>query len=160
MNLFIFAMEIEKESEEYYRKLFNICPNESLKKILALLANEEVKHYNIIQKMKEDKLVQIEDTNILKDAKNVFSAMSKDSNFDFQSDFSDLLEEAKVLEKKSKEYYFKKAEESDNKDHKILFLKLVDEEEMHYFLLDNIIEFLSRPKSWVENAEFYHLDEY
>lgn len=36
----------------------------------------------------------------------------------------------------------------------------LEEEKKHYFLLDNIIEFVSRPEQWLENAEFYHLEEY
>jgi rubrerythrin len=44
--------------------------------------------------------------------------------------------------------------------HKEIFLKLADEEKKHYFLLENIIDFVSRPQKWLENAEFYHLDEY
>ena len=43
---------------------------------------------------------------------------------------------------------------------KDVFLKLADEEKKHYFLLGNIIEFISRPEHWLENAEFHHLEEY
>ena len=43
---------------------------------------------------------------------------------------------------------------------KRIFQKLAEEEKKHYFLLENIIQFVSRPETWLENAEFYHLEEY
>ena len=39
-------------------------------------------------------------------------------------------------------------------------LPLADEEEKHYKLLDNIIELITKPEIWLENAEFNHLDEF
>ncbi|MDA3850867.1 MAG: hypothetical protein PF447_06310 [Spirochaetaceae bacterium] len=35
-----------------------------------------------------------------------------------------------------------------------------DEEHRHYHLIDNIEELLLRPKQWVEDAEFNHLEDY
>jgi hypothetical protein len=37
---------------------------------------------------------------------------------------------------------------------------LADEEKKHMILMENLIEFVSRPDTWLENAEWYHLDEY
>ena len=41
-----------------------------------------------------------------------------------------------------------------------LFEGLAEEERKHYFLLDNVIDFLFQPQSWLENAEFVHLNDY
>jgi len=41
-----------------------------------------------------------------------------------------------------------------------IFLKLAGEEKKHVFLLANLVEFVSRPETWIENAEFNHLDDY
>ena len=43
---------------------------------------------------------------------------------------------------------------------KKLLLKLAEEEKKHMFLLENLVEFVSRPETWIENAEFNHLVEY
>jgi rubrerythrin len=53
-----------------------------------------------------------------------------------------------------------KANEVTEEYQKEIFQRLADEEKKHYFLLENIIEFVSRPETWLENAEFYHLEEY
>jgi rubrerythrin len=161
MDLFKFAMEIEKDSEDYYKELYDVCKNVILKKILELLINEEIKHYNTILKMKEANApVKMEESNILSDAKEVFKSIKSDIDLNIDKDFGALLEKAKELEKKSKAFYLKEAENSDYAMHKIILLQLVDEEEKHYFLLDNLMEFLSRPREWVEFAEFNHFDDY
>ncbi len=43
---------------------------------------------------------------------------------------------------------------------KDILLKIAEDEKRHRFLLKNTVDFLSRPKTWIENAEFHHLDEY
>lgn len=37
---------------------------------------------------------------------------------------------------------------------------MAGEEKRHFFILENIIDFVSRPQSWLENAEFNKLEEY
>lgn len=46
------------------------------------------------------------------------------------------------------------------KTQKNLLLKLAEEEKKHMFLLENLVEFIPRPETWIENAEFNHLVEY
>ena len=41
-----------------------------------------------------------------------------------------------------------------------VFLKLAGEEKKHIFLLENLVEFVFSPETWIENAEFNHLDDY
>jgi len=160
MDIYEFAFDIEKKSEMFYRDLAEKCNNNVLKKILNMLADEEIKHYNTIKSMKEEDNFSMKETDILKESKKVFSDLKDNIDINFNEDLPDLLQKAIDLELRSKSFYFEKAEEVSGKDQKIILLKLVDEEEKHYFLLENLVEFLSRPKLWVENAEFYHLDEY
>ena len=43
-----------------------------------------------------------------------------------------------------------------------IFLQLAREEAQHLWIMENILEFVSRPEpgNWLENAEWHHLDEY
>lgn len=41
-----------------------------------------------------------------------------------------------------------------------MLLKLGEEEQRHEFLMENLVEFITRPETWIENAEWLHLDEY
>ena len=161
MTIFDYAMEIEKEGENYYRDLAKRSENVGIIKIMSWLAEEEAKHYDIFKAMKKDEVPVFEETNLLKDAKQVFLEISKDSTtLKASISQTDLYRKALEIEKKSIDFYIKKSEEIEVQDKKKFFLKIAEEEKKHYFLLDNIIEFVARPETWIENAEFNHLDEY
>jgi rubrerythrin len=58
------------------------------------------------------------------------------------------------------DFYLEKADQVEDPRQKEIFKNLAAEEKKHYFLLDNIVDFLSRPDQWLENAEFCHLEDY
>jgi len=160
MNIFEYAMQMEKDGEDYYRQLAQQTANKGIRTILAMLADEEVKHCNTVEKMKTEK-PQIAETKILADAKNVFVQIKESGEgFDFGIKQTELYRKAQEIEKKSRAFYLDKADEVEEEYQKEVFLRLADEEKKHYFLLENIIEFVSRPETWLENAEFHHLEEY
>ena len=160
MNILEYAMQMEKDGEDYYRQLAQQTANIGLKTILTMLADEEVKHYNAIEKMETAK-PDMAETTILTDAKNIFVQI-QESKKSFGLDLGqiELYRKAQDIEKKSRDFYLEKAAEVEPNYQKELFLQLAEEEKKHYFLLENIIEFVSRPEQWLENAEFYHLEEY
>jgi len=159
-NIFEYAMQMEKDGEDYYRQLAQKAGNNGMKTILTMLADEEVKHYNALEKIKTQK-TQITESEILTDAKNVFVQIKESGDsFDFDINQADLYKKARNIEKKSRDFYTEKANEVTEEYQKEFFLKLADEEQKHYVLLDNIIEFVSRPEQWLEDAEFFHLEDY
>jgi rubrerythrin len=160
MNIFVYAMKMEKDGEDYYHQLARQTSNKGLRTILEMLAAEEAKHYNTIARMRTARSDMAE-TTILSDAKNVFVQIKEsDENFDFDLGQTELYRKAQNIEKKSWDFYLEKADDVEGKYQAEIFLRLADEEEKHYFLLENIIEFVSRPETWLENAEFCHLEEY
>ncbi len=160
MDIFEYAMQMEKDGEDYYRQLAQQTENKGLKTILSMLADEEVKHYNVIEKMKTEKPQMVE-TTILSNANNVFAQLKEsDEKFDSDIEQKELYIKAQDIEKESQDFYTEKANEVKEEYQKVLFLRLAEEEKRHYFLLENIVDFVSRPETWLENAEFNHLDEY
>jgi rubrerythrin len=160
MNIFDFAMEKEKYSEDYYRRLAGKSNNKGLETVFNMLADEETKHYKIVSEMKEDITPDLAETVVLSEAKDVFAKMRESAqSFNFNISQTELYRKALKIEKQSQDFYLGKANEVE-KAHKEIFLKLADEEKKHYFLLENIIDFVSRPETWLENAEFYHLEQY
>jgi rubrerythrin len=160
MNIFIYAMQMEKDGEDFYDQLAQQTSNKGLRTILEMLAGEETKHYRAIDEMRAAK-PDLAETAVLSDAKNIF-AQIRDSDEGLDSDIGqiELYKKAQELEQKSMDFYSEKAHEVEQEYQKEIFLRLADEEKKHYFLLENIIECVSRPQTWLENAEFYHLDEY
>jgi rubrerythrin len=110
--------------------------------------------------MKQEK-PQLAQITILDDVRNVFVQMKKSGEkFGFYIGQKELYRKAQDIEKKSRDFYTEKASEVKQEYQKDIFLKLAEEEKKHYFLLENIIEFVSRPETWLENAEWYHLEDY
>jgi rubrerythrin len=64
------------------------------------------------------------------------------------------------IEDRSVKFYTEKAEEEKSPGKKKIFEALSGEEKKHLFLLENLVEFISRPQTWLEDAEFNHLEEY
>jgi rubrerythrin len=159
MNIYDFAKQMERDGEEYYRSLADKTNNKGLKNILNMLADDEIKHYNILSAMARKEDPEMIETEVLVAAKNIFSEM-KGTILDSDISQIALYQKAQDLEKKSQEFYETKASESDDPHHKALFLKIADEEKRHFFLLENLISFVSRPTSWLDDAEFNHLEEY
>ena len=160
MDIFDYALQMEKDGENFYREIAQKTSTKGLRRILTMLADEEVKHHQAIESMKQNKY-QMTETNVLDDAKNIFIKM-KDQDETFEPDLeqTEFYARAQEIEKKSQQFYQEKARQTDKDDQKKLFERLAKEEEKHYFLLENIIAFVSRPKQWLENAEWYHLEEY
>ena len=159
MTIFEYAMQMEKDGEDYYRQLARQTTNKGLCTILMMLADEEVKHYNAIETMQTTE-PRMAETTILTDARNIFVQIKESGDtFDFDIKQTELYRKAQDIEKESQNFYTGKADEVTEEYQRELFLKLADEERKHYFLLDNIIEFISRPEYWLENAEFFHSEE-
>jgi len=162
MNIYKFAMKMEKDSENYYSELANKTGDAGLRNILKMLANDEVKHYNIIEQMsKKDVSAELVETGILKNAKNIFIKIKgKNIIFDFDLPQVDFYRKAQEFEEKSYKFYLEMSDKVEIESQKKIFLKLAGEEKRHIFLLENLVEFVSRPETWIENAEFNHLDNY
>lgn len=160
MDIFKFAMQMESDGEQYYRRLASQANDSALASVLNMLADEERKHYDTLERMK-DQDTEMAETTILNNAKNVFAEISRrEEKPEAATDQVESYTRAMEIERQSEEFYRQKAVDVRQEYQKGLFLRLAEEEHKHCVLLENIIEFVSRPKTWLENAEFNHLDEY
>ena len=118
-------------------------------------------HFNILKKMSEDLDPGLAKTDLLTDVKNVFSRMkTEEKAFDFNVSQVDFYGKAQELEKKSEAFYLEQSGAAESRAHKEIFVRFAAEEKRHGVILENIIEFISRPDSWLENAEWHHMEEY
>lgn len=161
MDIFEFAMDKEKYSEFYYRDLAQRSPHVGLKNILTMLADEEAKHYQTIERMKTGTPGEVADTPVLGDAKKVFEQMrTAAEKFDFRMGEADLYRKAVKIEEESKKFYEQKAREMTDPAQKKTLQRLAAEENKHLILVENLRTFVSRPETYLENAEFSHFDDY
>lgn len=161
MNIFQFAMDKEKYSELYYRDLAERTRNSGLRNILTMLADEEVKHYHTVEEMKTGVSKGTANTPVLAHAKRIFTKMKKDGGkFDFQMSEAELYGKAVKIEEESKHFYQKKATEVKDPTQRKIFEQLAQEEDKHLVLMENLRSFVSRPETYLEDAEFCHFDDY
>ena len=160
MNIYDYAMEMEKDGEAYYRELARKTANKGLKNILSMLADAEVAHYELFRKMRENQDVAVAESDIIDNVKNVFARMKEEGSSGSDVTEVDLYRKAQELEEKSRDFYLGKAAEAAVAEQKKILLDIAEEEKRHYRILENIIDFVSRPEQWLEDAEWYHLEEY
>ncbi|MGD1074811.1 MAG: ferritin family protein [Thermodesulfovibrionales bacterium] len=161
MDIYEFAMKMEKDGENYYRELAKKTESPGFKNIFIMLADAEVIHQNIFEKMKENEQVKVAPTKILAQVKNIFTQMrEEDSEIPIAITQTELYKKAQEIEKNSRDFYLEKAGEVKEPHQKDIFLKIAEEEKKHYLILAEIIDFVSRPQSWLENPEWYHLEDY
>ena len=165
MNIYQFAMQMEKDGEGYYRQLAESSGQAGLRKIFTMLADEEVKHYNVVDRLsRKQEAPQSAETAILENVKNVFAAM-RDEKQPLLIDTTEATQaylKACDIEQASVTFYLEKADLVGGEKERQIFLRLSEEEKKHLLIMENIVEFVSRPEpgNWLENAEWHHLDEY
>ncbi len=161
MDIFEFALEKEKFSEEYYRDLAHRANHAGLRNILTMLADEEAKHYQAIERMRTETPEHVTDVPILDRAREVFEKMrGAPKKFDFQINEAELYRKACQIEEQSKKFYLERAEEAQDPEQERIFRLLAQEEDKHLYLMESLYSFVSKPESFLENAEMYHFDDY
>jgi rubrerythrin len=161
MDIYEFAMKMEKDGESFYRETAAGCGIPGVATILNLIADEEVKHYELFERLSRGQDPALAESGLLEGTKNVFQEM-RDGPGDFKLDLSqvELYKQAQEIEKKSETFYRDRAAETEVVAQRKLFETIADEERRHYLIVGRIIEFVNRPSQWLENAEWHHLDEY
>lgn len=161
MNPFDLAMEMEKEGEKYYQHLAEKTASAGMKNILGQLALDEAKHFQVLQKLKASARAELESTPVLARAKTIFQQLREEKDWDsLPAAQADLYRKARDIETRSFRFYMEKARENSDPRVQKMFFLIAEEEKRHEFLLEHLLQFISRPQAWLENAEFNHLDQY
>ncbi len=159
MDIYTYAMQMEKDGELYYREIAAQTQNVGVRNILNMLAEAEVHHYQTFRHMKDHEALQVPDLSYLKNVKNVFAELRDRKRSITNGTQTALYQKAQKLEEKTRDFYREKAGEVEQTQ-KEIFLKIADEEQRHFDILENLIQMISRPDTWLENPEWYHLEEY
>ncbi len=161
MDMYEFAIKMEKDAEALYLELSDKTAHSGIKKVFKMLADDEMRHREAVEVLQKKAGADPVKGSALK-IKTVFDEIknnldSSSINNDSISDYRFALE----IEKKGIDFYreqFDKAEDDKSKD---LFNRLMKQEKYHYKTVENLIELVSKPEWWVENAEFNPLgDDY
>jgi rubrerythrin len=132
-----------------------------LKAILNLLADAEVKHFKVLQQLKDnDSGARMDEDAVFESSKNIFTEMQSSGDVEgITGGEAALYRKAYEIETKSYDFYNEKARELNDEAAAIL-RKIAVEEKRHMVLMENLAEMVDRPQSWLEDAEWNHWDEY
>ncbi len=160
MDIYKYAMQMEVDGRHFYLDLAKKTENAGIKSVLTMMAESEAKHYNVILDMqKNDKTEYSKDTAVLKEIKNIFMEMKDEKEIDIDVSQVEFYKKALEIETKSEKFYLERADEEKDPHRKEIFLTLAKEEKGHCILLENIVNLVSQPDSWIENSEWYDIDE-
>ncbi len=160
MDIYKYAMQMEVDGRHFYLDMMNKTNNKGLKNILTMMADSEAKHYNVILVMqKNDKTEFSADTEVLTNVRNIFMKMKEEKDIDVDVSQAEFYKKALKTEADARKFYLERADEEEDSHRKEIFLNLAEEERKHCVLLENMIGFVSQPADWLENPEWYHLDE-
>ncbi|HKJ66035.1 MAG TPA: ferritin family protein [Desulfopila sp.] len=154
MDYFEFSIQMEKDAEALYRKMAEQAPAEGIKKVLLMLAEDEVQHRVAIENLQK-KLDPKPAKGVALDIKTVFDKMKNDDSINAISmDAVDDYEKAVEIEQRGLEFYQEKFKEAEDPASKKLFKVLMNQESYHLHTTKNLLDMVRRPEWWVENAEF------
>lgn len=160
MDIFEFAIKMELDGQHYYEKLADASSNPGIKHIMTMLADDEIKHRQTIEKIRLNTCVMSE-SKILEHTRNVFEQMRDFGGTpELVGDEEAAYRHAMELENGSIAFYLDRADQVDKPEQKAIFEQLAEEERKHHILLTGLVEFVSRPRNWLEDAEFNSFGNY
>jgi rubrerythrin len=111
--------------------------------------------------MRSQASVEMEETEAFRESRELFESMKNEKTpFSCNIDEVKLYEDARDLVLKKRQFYLDIIEKVETEDNKVFIQRMADEEKKQAVVLGNIIEMVRRPETWLEDAEFHHLDEY
>lgn len=162
MDVFSFALEKEMAAEKLYRQLAESTESEGLNNIFTRLADMERHHIAVVAAMRDRADVKL-DTESLDSVRSMLNRLADEKDYlpEDPKQQKEVYEKVRQMEKESIDLYLQQARENDDEAIRNTFLQLAEQEKMHYILIDNILEFVTKPDIWCENAEFSHImDKY
>ena len=153
MNAFEYAIQMEVDGEMYYRELALENKDNDLKQVFISLAEDEKNHAKIIKEKQMGTSYLVDKEDMASD-KNVFSEATGVVSEDYPIEQLNAYRKALEMEKKSINLYKKLLSETEAKEEKDIFEFLIEQEEDHYNIIEEIIEMVMRPQEWIESAEF------
>ncbi len=162
IDVWEFAKQVEVEGKQYYEKLAEDSAIGEIAGVFSFLASEEQHHWEIFDSMSKGmKAPELKDSDAVGDAKAAFEKLSK------QFDMPEVIEDSETvyskaldLEHKSIDLYQNALSKAETSEQKAAIEYIIQQEKKHARIVEAIMEFVRRPKEWLEDAEWYHLDKY
>ena len=161
MNVYDFAMKMELDGKAYYEQLAAATKVTGLRNIFLGIAEDEQKHYEIFQALKNQEAPTMTESTALENARNVFEKLIAEKPVAGPTG-DDLAgyRHAMKLEAESFRFYEEVAIHTPDPGIKQLLSRIAGEERKHFNILRNVFDFVNAPNQYLAWAEFSNLDEF
>jgi rubrerythrin len=160
MDIFDLAIAIEKRGETLYRDFAKDAPDKGAAFIFTWLADQEKKHAAVFESLKASGSAPIEKVPALKSVRDIFLSWKEArARLSVKLPQVELYLKALDVEEKSVQLYEEGARTTTSDIARAAFHRIAEEERTHHQILENIIEFATKPDFWAENAEFGYRGE-
>jgi rubrerythrin len=158
MNPYDFAIQMSRDGEKFFRTLTKQVKKPGLRKILVILASDQVIHRRDFAKMKKAEGPSLADAKNLTGALNPFAQrlkrLGRGERVDENLPPAELYRRGQELDKECEDFYRKRAARVKNSRLKQAFLEVAEEQRKHYFTLEHLINFILEPQQGLEDAEW------
>jgi len=158
MNPYDFAIQMSQDGEKFFRTLTKQVKKPGLRKILVMLANDQVVHRRDFEKMKKAEGRTLLDARNLTEALNPFAQRLKRLDLGEKLDENlppaELYRRGQALDKECEDFYRKRAARVKDLRLKQAFLGVAEEQRKHYFTLEHLVNFILEPEQELEDAEW------
>jgi rubrerythrin len=145
------ARKMEMDGIDFYTKLAEKCASEAGKELFTSFAGDEKRHLRVIKEIAEGMGVSTRDLPMPRDSiRTIFSdaAAKTDDYAEATQDEKGAIQIAMGMETKSYELYKGAAQSAPDDSMRELFERLAVQENQHYEMLENTLEYLSSNEAW------------
>jgi rubrerythrin len=161
MNPLEFAFQMENEGEQFYLKQAENFLETDLCVVFRILAATEHIHAGLLKARLTGLPVDLPEDQSMASARSVFGKIPDLHNLDESlPDQMDAYSLATGVEQRSIDLYLGLLQTASDPSTQALLRFLLKQEQEHLALFDELTLLLSRPKEWVESAEFGPREEY
>jgi rubrerythrin len=149
---------MSRDGEKFFRTLTRQVKKPGLRKILAILANDQVIHRRDFEKMKKAEGKTLPDAKNLTGALNPFAQRLKrmgcGERLPENLPPEELYRRGQALDKECEDFYRIRAARVKDPRLKQAFLGVAEEQRKHHFTLEHLINFIMGPQQGLEDAEW------
>jgi rubrerythrin len=162
MNVYEFAMKMELDGKAFYEKLSAGTTIVGLKNIFSMLADDEQKHHDTVEEMKAKAgKAEMGESKALEHAQNMFvDLIAGRDSLDTMKEDLDGYRLALKIEADSVRFYENAAKKERREDVKAILHRIAEEEKDHFNIVENIYDFVLKPKYFLAWGEFSNLKEF
>lgn len=155
------AIQLEKDGHTFFEEAAKKTENKLGKKMFETLAKDEINHLHTFQKMFDTITGTGDWQQLAQGLPKVGKVPIFEEEIQKKADVNptelDALRTAMDVERKAIDFFTKVVEETEDLLAKKIFIRIKEEEEYHYDLLQAQVDYLTKSGFWFDVAEF-HMD--